>query len=58
MGEWGNGVFQNDLASDVKSFTLKLLGDGPDGETAVAEVFRTFKRTPSALGCRNRLAIG
>lgn len=44
MGEWGNGIFQNDLASDVKSFTLKLLGDGLDGEAAVAEVFRTFEQ--------------
>lgn len=43
MGEWGNGIFQNDLASDVKSYTLKLLGDGLDGEATVAEVFRTFE---------------
>ncbi len=42
MGEWGNGIFQNDLAQDVKTYTLKVLGDGLDGEAAVAEVFRTF----------------
>lgn len=43
MGDWGHGIFQNDLAQDVKTYTLKVLGDGLDGEDAVAEVFRTFE---------------
>lgn len=38
MGEWGEGIFQNDIGADCKSLTVKLLGDGLDGAEVEAEL--------------------
>ena len=38
MGEWGEGIFQNDIGADCKSVTVKLLGDGLDGAEVEAEL--------------------
>ncbi len=42
MGTWGTGVFDNDLASDVRGEYQELLEDGTDDAAATQEVLRSF----------------
>lgn len=38
MGEWGEGIFQNDVGADCKTLALKLLGDGLSGAEVEAQI--------------------
>jgi hypothetical protein len=42
MGTWGTGVFDNDLASDVRGEYRELLEDGTADAAATQEVLRSF----------------
>ena len=42
MGAWGNKIYQNDTAMDVKDSYKKLLQDGKSTEEAYEEMFESY----------------
>ena len=42
MGAWGNKIYQNDTAMDVKDSYKKLLQDGKPTEEAYEEMFESY----------------
>lgn len=43
MGAWGPGLFQDDVAEDVRGAYRELVGDGLAGPDATDEVLRRFQ---------------
>ena len=42
MGAWGNKIYQNDTAMDIKDSYKKLLQDGKSTEEAYEEMFESY----------------